>query len=127
MEKLIIEATGSSPKITGDADAGLLEIKGESYPENTMAFYAPVFSWLETCLGRLENRKFTVDLGLVYFNSSSSKVLMDIFDMLDNAAKTGADVAINWIYDAEDEDTLEFGEEFKEDLEYLKFNLVEKA
>ncbi len=127
MEKLEIEATNSSPKIVCDPDADLLEISGESYHENTMAFYAPVFSWLEKYIDQIENRTVTVNLNLVYFNSSSSKVLMDLFDMLDNAAKAGGDVAINWIYDQEDEDSLEFGEEFMEDLDHLKFNLVEKA
>ncbi|MCP4691464.1 MAG: DUF1987 domain-containing protein [Desulfobacterales bacterium] len=126
MKKLVIEATRSSPKIVGDPDADLLEITGESYHENTMEFYAPVFSWLEKYIAQIEIRKATVNLNLVYFNSSSSKVLMDMFDMLDDAARAGGDVTVNWLYDEEDEDSLEFGEEFMEDLEYLKFNLLKK-
>jgi hypothetical protein len=64
---------------------------------------------------------------LIYFNSSSSKVLMDFCDVLEEAANSGKNVTVNWIYEEDDEDALEFGEEFQEELESVKFNLVEKS
>jgi hypothetical protein len=63
---------------------------------------------------------------IIYFNSSSSKALMNFFDLLDEAVAAGRKIAVNWIYDAGNESALEYGEEFKEDLESLEFNLVEK-
>lgn len=47
-----------------------------------------------------------------------------MFDLLDVLAKRGNKVSINWIFDEEDEDYLEFGEEFAEDMEHVPFNLV---
>lgn len=35
-------------------------------------------------------------------------------------------IEVNWIYDAENDASLEYGEEFAEDIESLTFNLLEK-
>lgn len=126
MDNLKIEATKYTPEIFFDAENHVLEIKGKSYPENTSAFYRPVFDWLESYMEAEEPENIVVNLELVYFNSSSSKVLMDFFDLLEDAAEEGINVTVNWIFEAEDEDLLEFGEEFQVDFEVLNFNLIEK-
>jgi len=127
MENLIIEATKYTPEICFDATRNLLEIRGETYPENTAEFYAPVFTWLEAYLDQLGDDMVTVNLEIHYFNSSSSKVLMDMFDKLEGACRGGRRITLNWIYERENESALEYGEEFQEDLEILKLNLVAKG
>ncbi len=127
MDNLFIEATKYTPKISFDSTTHTLEITGETYPENAAEFYSPVFDWLEEYLGQLKKQTVVVNIEIVYFNSSSSKVLMDLFDRLEEAVKDGKNITLNWIYDKEDESALEYGEEFQEDLETLKLNLVEKA
>ena len=124
MENLIIEATKSSPAIRFYATSHLLEIIGESYPENAAKFYAPMFSWLEEYLETLSDASILVNLEIVYFNSSSSKVLMNFFDMLEEAAAAGRSIIVNWRYHEENETALECGEEFMEDLEAVTFKLV---
>ncbi len=52
---------------------------------------------------------------------------MDFCDMLEEAASDGKHISVNWVYEKDDEDALEFGEEFQEDYEMLEFNLVEKS
>ncbi|MDA8403690.1 MAG: DUF1987 domain-containing protein, partial [Desulfobacteraceae bacterium] len=64
-----------------------------------------------------------VNIELYYFNSSSSKVLMNFFEVLEKAAEAGQKITVNWIYEEEDEDSLEFGEEFAEDLSHIEFKL----
>lgn len=127
MDNLLIEATKYTPKISFNAETNVLEIKGETYPENTAEFYSPVFEWLEAYLNQLQDQKVRVDMEIIYFNSSSSKVLMDLFDRFEESVKEGKSIEINWIYHKEDESALEYGEEFQEDLEVLKLNLIEKA
>ncbi|GBC61029.1 DUF1987 domain-containing protein [Desulfonema ishimotonii] len=127
MENLKIEATKYTPEIVFDYENHHLEIKGKSYPENTSAFYRPVFDWLEAYLDRDDIRAVSVSLWLIYFNSSSSKALLDFFDMLEEASEDGKEITVNWIYEPEDEDSLEFGEEFQEDFETLNFNMVAKS
>lgn len=126
MEKLLIDATKSSPKIDFDHNTNILNIEGESYPENTTQFYAPVTAWLEEYMKNVNEEEITVNIELIYFNSSSSKVLMDLFEFLEDHSDDGKNIVVNWIYDEDNDAALEYGEEFAEDLESLKFNLVEK-
>ncbi|MBF0457324.1 MAG: DUF1987 domain-containing protein [Nitrospirae bacterium] len=127
MKGLAIDATKSTPWIYFDQENNILEINGESYPENTSEFYEPLFKWLDMRLGELHEESFTINIALKYFNSSSSKILMNLFERLEKYSERGKNIAVNWIYDKADESCLEYGEEFKEDLTTLKFNLVEKA
>jgi len=126
MENLKIEATKYTPEITFDASQNLLEIKGETYPENTAEFYAPVFTWLEEYIIQLQDQEVTLNLEITYFNSSSSKVLMDLFDRFESAFKDGKKITLSWIYDKENESAQEYGEEFQEDLDVLTLNMVTK-
>lgn len=126
MQTLEITATKSSPEISFNAENNILSLVGESYPENTAQFYEPVFEWLEAYLDELNDQQVTFNMELIYFNSSSSKALMDIFDILEEASDDGKNITLNWIYDEENDAALEYGEEFAEDIETLTFNLVEK-
>ncbi len=127
MDNLEITATKSSPEIKFDAGNYTLSIVGESYPENTSQFYEPIYKWVDDCIDALGDKEMTLDIELIYFNSSSSKVLMDIFDTLEDASDEGKNIVVNWIYDEENDSALEYGEEFAEDMEALTFNLVEKS
>lgn len=126
MENLVIAKTESTPEIHFDASTGNLALSGESYPENPSEFYTPVFDWIKAYLSDDEAAPVTVNIEILYFNSSSSKALMNLFDLLDAAAEGGKNITVNWIYDVDNESSLEYGEEFKEDLDELTFNLVEK-
>jgi len=127
MKNLAIEATKQTPKVSFDAENHVLEFQGESYPENMALFAVSIFAWLEKYLEQLGNQTFTVNIELTYFNSSSSKMLLDLFDKLEEeVADNGKDIIVNWIYDADDDGIEEYGEEFQEDLESLTFNLVKK-
>ncbi len=126
MENLEIEATRYTPEIIFDCTNDILRIKGKSYPENTAEFYTPVFAWLEKYMNQVEDQQVTLNIELLYFNSSSSKVLLDFFDILESAAANGRNILINWVYEEDDEDTLEFGEEFQEEFESLDFHLIKK-
>lgn len=124
MDNLYIEATKYSPEILFDFKKLDLSIKGESYPENTAEFYAPVFDWLGKFYTQNVKGAVTVNIQIVYFNSSTSKVFMDLFDSLEEFFQQGNDITVNWLYIEEDDNILEYGEEFKEDLQDLPFNLV---
>lgn len=126
MENLHIAATKSSPEIDFNAQTNILSITGESYPENTAQFYEPIFEWLNAFIGNSKSKDIIFNIELIYFNSSSSKVLMDLFDTLEEANEENKNIIVNWIYDEDNEASLEYGEEFAEDMESLVFNLVEK-
>ena len=47
MEKYAIEGTPKTPTISFDIQAGVLEIKGRSIPENSIEFYKPMIDALD--------------------------------------------------------------------------------
>jgi len=124
MENLNIEETKYTPKITLDTN-GTISLVGKSYPENTFEFYAPMMSWVkeyfETCAADVT----TVNLEITYFNSSSSKLFFDFFDLLEENNDDHT-IKINWIFDEENESAEEAGEDFIEDFEDLDIKLVTK-
>ncbi|MCS6885934.1 MAG: DUF1987 domain-containing protein [Acidobacteriota bacterium] len=122
MENLFIEKTRATPAVRFDAASGVLEISGESYPENSMKFYQPVFSWLQQYLSETDH-PITFNFKLDYFNTSSSKCILNILEMLEQAHAQGRQISLNWYYQEDDEDMLESGQEFAEDLS-LHFNFI---
>lgn len=124
MEALIIEKTQSTPYIYFNQSENVMIIKGESFPENSAKFYAPALDWLREYLAGLGSEKVILQFEILYFNSSTSKVFMTIFDMLQAAAEKGKNVSVRWLCNAENETAIECGEEFKEDLDKLPFDIV---
>ncbi|MBI2235522.1 MAG: DUF1987 domain-containing protein [Magnetospirillum sp.] len=125
MENLTIHAGERSPEVRFDAAARTLSLRGESYPEDASAVFGPIFAWLHEFFAGGGRDPVRVDFELVYFNSSSAKALMNIFQQLDRAAGIGTPVTVNWRYAADDETMKEFGEDFSEDLAHVSFHLVE--
>ncbi len=123
MENIRIEATDRSPYIDFDFDRNVFVIRGESYPEDVAAFFGPVLDALEEHLDELDGAKIRFDFELIYFNSSTAKVLMGLFESLDAAAEDGNDVLITWIFEEEDDTMEELGGEFAEDLEHARFEM----
>ncbi len=124
MEILKIDGTDRSPEVEFDFSACKFRLKGESYPEDVTAFYNPILEKLSHCLETASGKEVEFNFELIYFNSSSAKIIMGIFDQLEEAAAAGADVVINWHFDAEDDTMEELGGELAEDLIVAKFNMI---
>lgn len=122
MDNLLIDKTVSTPMIRFDAAEGSLEIIGESYPENVSRFYIPVLDWLKEYLHGGSDG-FVMKFDVPFFNSSTSKIFLMIFDLLEEAVRNGERVAVRWMCERENEMAVECGEEFKEDLEVLPFSI----
>ena len=126
MENLIREATEDTPDIVFDCQQNVLEIRGVSYPEDTSEFYASVFAWLEEYFIQLSHAAVTVKIEIVYFHSGSTKVLLYFFDKLVEEAKTGTPITVQWIYQKDETDMRDYGEEFQRNFKALTFHFVEK-
>lgn len=124
MEKFHLAATQYTPEITLDP-AGTISMVGKSYPENTFEFYKPVMSWIKAYFDGNAAEKTTVNMEIIYFNSSSSKLFFDFFDLLDES-KEAHTIEVNWIYEEENESAEEAGEDFVDDFDDLTINLVIK-
>ncbi|MCK5538493.1 MAG: DUF1987 domain-containing protein [Bacteroidales bacterium] len=124
MEPILIEGTPKTPTITFNAESGKLEIKGRSIPENSIEFYKPMVDWLEE-YGKNPAESTEVNIQLEYFNTSSSKCILDVFKKLENISKADrSKVIINWHYEEDDEDMLEAGEDYQSIL-HIPFKMIE--
>jgi hypothetical protein len=126
MQNLVIEGSSNTPSVNLDSVRHKGVIQGSSYPENVHSFYEPIVSWFEDYL-LSHPESFILEIELIYFNSSSSKVYFDLFERLDEKNQHGVDIIVKWIYDKENETALEYGEEFAEDLTHLTFKIEEKV
>ena len=117
------ERTVKTPHIRFDATSGNFELSGKSIPENSVLFYKPLFEWLDNYIQK-PVPKTTLDIQLDYFNTSSSKCIVDLFKKLESISKNGkGEVVINWSYDENDEDMQEAGEDYQSIIK-TTFNLV---
>ena len=94
MDSIKIEGTPKTPTVSFDAKTGQIEIKGRSIPENSIEFYKPLVDWLDKYADIAEGT-VEVTIQLEYFNTSSSKCILDVFKKLENLNnKSKADVVI---------------------------------
>ncbi len=123
METIIREGTEKTPTVCFDGEKGIIEIKGRSIPENSIEFYKPLIDWL----GEYEKeplKETTVNIKLEYFNTSSSKCILDIFKRLELVKRKNLDVTINWFYEEDDDDMFEAGEDYQSIIS-IPFKMIE--
>jgi hypothetical protein len=123
MEPILIEGTPKTPTIKFDASTGVFDIKGRSIPENSVEFYKPLIDWLDL-YKETPNNKTVVNIKLEYFNTSSSKCILDVFKKLETIHKAKNEVEVNWYYEEDDEDMLEAGEDY-ESIIRVPFKMIE--
>jgi hypothetical protein len=120
--KLEKEKTDTTPYVLIDENRSYMKFEGESYHENVPEFFKEIFNWLNIYL-KTDFDSFTFDCEFRYFNSATVKLLMNILLNMDNA-KNSKNITVNWITTKNNKIIIECGEDFKEDLENLNFNLV---
>ena len=124
MNHLVMEKTASTPAVDFDPDTCVLRIAGESFPENAAKFYAPILAWIGEFTERPGCPAIVLECDILYFNSSTSKILMNLFDTLESCVLKGKDIAVRWFCREDNETAVECGEEFREDLDSLPFEIV---
>lgn len=111
MDVIKIMGTDDTPTVTLDAGKNLFEISGRSLPEDVAAFYNPIIEWMEK-YNQNPLPKTVFNFKLVYFNTASSKMLLDILMKLEELHNAGKDVVVKWHFSEDDEDMKEAGEEY---------------
>ncbi len=111
METIKIMGTDDTPTVILDADNDIFEISGRSLPEDVTAFYDPILNWLDE-YANSPNPKTIFTFKLVYFNTASSKLLLDVLMKLEEMHEDGKEILIKWYYPEDDEDMQEAGEEY---------------
>ena len=121
MEPIYIDGTNRTPYVSLDP-SGKFRIRGRSIHENPSKFFDPLISWVEEYLK--DPKETTVfDIELEYFNSGSSRYILDILRLLMDK-KEDKNLIINWYYEDGDDDLLERGQ-YYESILNTKFNFIE--
>jgi SiaC family regulatory phosphoprotein len=123
MEELIIEGSPKTPTIEFKPSDGHLLVRGRSIPENSIEFYRPLLEILEAYNGNSQPTT-KIDIQLEYFNTSSSKCILDVFKKLEAINSGSSEVTINWFYEEDDEDMLEAGEDYQAIIN-IPFKMIE--
>lgn len=116
METLRIEATDDSPQVLLDQEDNQFEISGKSLPEDVVDFYQPVMDWLKE-YRKKPNARTEFNLKMIYFNTASSKQIMDILMVFEEMVEEGHEVVVRWHSKKSDEDMQEAGQEYEEMLD----------
>ncbi len=119
----LMKATKSTPYLNLDPSSGLITIKGKMTPENSQQLFQPIMEWLDEYIMNPSLRT-QLNIHLDYFNTSSSKFLLDIFRRLEKVNRNDSDVSINWICEKDDFDMIEAGEDYQS-ITTLPFSIVE--
>ncbi|SRR5690554_5441415 len=109
MNKLHLEGTEDTPEIILDQTNGVMEISGRSLPEDSTEFYKPILDWIGA-YAKDPNPTTTFVFRLEYFNTSSSKLILDLLYALEDIPG----IKVQWHFQEDDEDMEEAGEEFSE-------------
>jgi hypothetical protein len=120
MRRLFIEKTELSPEIHFSPDQNIFIIRGNSAPEDVRALYYPVIEWTRAFVDEVisggtrkysKENAFVIQIDLLYFNSSSAKFLFDIFIELKRLSINNIPVIIEWLFDEDDLDQEEAGQD----------------
>ena len=121
MDPLFLESTKSSPEVRLMPD-GNIKITGRSISETIVDFYKPVGEWINEYI-KMPADVTRVDVNLEYFNSASSKILINLCFRLTHVQLKHKKLVINWYYEDGDEDIREKGEYFSSVLN-IPFNFI---
>ena len=86
MDDLKLEGSAKTPVVDLNSNGELL-LKGRSIPENSIEFYKPIVEWIDA-YGQSVNSTTVLSVQLEYFNTSSSKCILDVFKKLESLAGT---------------------------------------
>jgi len=126
MENIVIKEVPDAPyypTVNFDMENGICEISGESYMEETFKFYSPLLEWIKNFLED-KSKSLTLNFKLTYFNTNSSRLILDMLDIIKKSKDEGNKVIVNWFYDAADPDMIDEVEDFEMETG-LDINLVE--
>lgn len=122
MNVINIKGTDDTPNVILDKEKGLFEISGRSLPEDVNMFYEQILDWIDE-YAQGPNDRTEFNFKLEYFNTASSKVILDILLKFEEIVENGKEVVIKWHYHEDEEDMLEAGEEYADIVE-IPFDYV---
>ncbi|MFY7998860.1 MAG: DUF1987 domain-containing protein [Candidatus Kapaibacteriota bacterium] len=114
MESVYLEKTTETPSVRMDVQGAVIDIEGNSYPENAFEFYQQIFDWIDAYFASGADRLRAV-FRLNYFNTSSAKCMLNFMTLLQKYHGNDKSITVEWYYEEDDDDMLEIGKAFSVD------------
>jgi hypothetical protein len=111
MKNFKMTAKEYTPYVLLDAKKGLIELSGRSFPEDANRFYKPIINWVEEYIVS-PNSITQINFRFTYFNTASSKKILELIKKISVVRKTGNKLVVNWYYEEGEEDMLGAGNDF---------------
>ena len=127
MDNLHIQGSAGTfftPTVDFNAQTGQCSISGESYLEESFEFYDRLTEWIEQYF-KEGGSALTLDFRLIYFNTSSSRAIVDLLNACKQLTDQGKSLTVNWHYPDPDDDEIKMEAEDFMDETGLTMNLVE--
>jgi hypothetical protein len=121
MENIVIEGSSHCPSVDFNLN-GNLKIEGRSIPEDINKLFNPLLDFVSD----LTVEKINFDVNLEYFNTATSKKLLELFKKIESN-KNIEEIKIKWHFEEGDDDSVEMAEIYEECLSRTKFEFHEYA
>ncbi len=121
-DKVFLKGTTETPEVALDKTNGTIKLSGRSLPEDAKSFYKNIVYWLNKYAEDPKQGTHAVFV-FEYFNTASSKMILELLDILKEIEAKDENLKIDWHYMEDDDDMLEAGEDFAE-IAYLTFNYI---
>lgn len=122
MDVISIKGTQETPEVLLDSSKGVFELSGKSLPEDVKEFYNPILKWFDE-YAKSPNKQTIVKIKMDYFNTASSKMILELFEVIQKVHTSGNETIIEWYYQEDDEDMQDAGQDYS-DLIEVPFKLI---
>jgi len=113
LNPLRIQPTSESLEVNLDKEMGRFEFYGKSLPEDPAEFFKPIIEWFKEYVNN-PNKETVLVFKMEYFNTASSKKILDILTYCLDIHKKKQSILVHWYYRYNDEDMKDTGETFSE-------------
>jgi len=123
MKTFTMTAKEYTPAVLLDANNGIIEISGKSFPEDAVRFYKPILKWIDEYL-TIPKPVTYLNLKFSYYNTASAKKILEMIKKVASLQKSGNKLEVTWFYDDGDEDMLSAGNDYSSVIE-IPFKFIE--
>jgi hypothetical protein len=110
--RMEILATDCTPRVILNAAENRIEIEGISMSLQPQKFFRPVFHWLEK-IKEHRPKELSIHVNLSFFNTYTSKVILNIFQKVMELEKEKTALRIYWYFEEGDHEMKDAGESYE--------------
>ena len=116
MKPLVQKGNETTPYVNFNNSKGKFEMGGIAIPENVYDVFNPIKEWLNT-YSTIQNESPEFEFYFEYLNTSATKMVFDIFSIIDQMTTGASTAKIKWYYNRGDVEMLELGEEMLDEID----------